>query len=174
MSGWERQRCVDQNDSCSDGREGTVSLVGVRKGGMGSRSLNSNPPSEGERTVETRLAKSLSEIHLWQERYRAVGESIPFGIWICDAQGATHLLQQSDSRIDRHDIQSRPPELVGTRPFTRTMRRIPNVLGTSVFERAQIGSDFIATGARIGNITPCWRVDVHSEFRTALSESRSA
>jgi len=54
---------------------------------MGSRSLNSNPPSERERAAETRLARSLFEIHLWQERYRAIGESIPFGIWICDAQG---------------------------------------------------------------------------------------
>ena len=43
--------------------------------------------SEPASSVDARLAKALAEIHLWQERYRTIGESIPYGIWICDPDG---------------------------------------------------------------------------------------
>ena len=57
--------------------------------------LDTNSNSERARDAEARLAKTLSELHLWQERYRAIGETIPHGIWICDAEGRLTYCSQA-------------------------------------------------------------------------------
>lgn len=51
--------------------------------------------SGDDRSLEQRLARALSDVHLWQERYRAIGENIPFGIWICDANGQLTYCSQA-------------------------------------------------------------------------------
>lgn len=49
--------------------------------------METSSSSDKARDAEARLARILSERNLWQERYHAIGETIPHGIWICDAQG---------------------------------------------------------------------------------------
>ena len=60
--------------------------------------MNSEYPADSERNIERRLAAALSELHLWQERYRTVGGSIPYGMWVCDPQG--HVKYCSKAMLD--------------------------------------------------------------------------
>ena len=60
--------------------------------------MSSDIPKSDYLALEQRLVRALSDVHLWQERYRAIGESIPFGIWICDATG--QLIYCSQAILD--------------------------------------------------------------------------
>ena len=56
---------------------------------------DSKPIPELGSEVEARLTKALADLHLWQERYHSIGETIPFGIWICDANGRLTYCSQA-------------------------------------------------------------------------------